>query len=91
MPIPQNITRQHIIQAMKEIDVKGVPKANKSRKYDLDSGNQKYPPKYTVSIANDFAGNKELPVGDFYGGDEANNFLRERGFGICDKRGRPIT
>ncbi|MEO7862624.1 MAG: HNH endonuclease [Nitrospirales bacterium] len=90
MPIPQNITRQHVVQAMRQIDVKGVPPVNKSTKYDLWSGKRKYPPKYTISQANHFAGNKELLVSDFYGGNEANNFLIARDFKIIDKRGNLI-
>ena len=90
MPIPQNIKQQHIIRAMKKIDCKGFSKVNRSRKCDLEFDKGKYPPKYTISQANDFAGNKALPVSDFFGGTEANSFLIARGFKICDKKGNPI-
>lgn len=52
MSISQNITRQHIIQAMKRIDTEGVPRGDKSTGYDLSYNDRKYPPKYTISLAN---------------------------------------
>lgn len=91
MSIPQNITRQHIIEAMKRIDAEGVPGANKSTKYDLIHNGQKYPPKYTISLANVSPNMKEHPVEEFSGGGEANQFLIARNFKVCDKQGKPIT
>ena len=90
MPIPQNITRQHIIQAMRKIDAEGVPRMNVARKYALKSDKRTYPPKWTISLANEFPNKEILPVSDFYGGNEANNFLIARDFRICDKSGKPI-
>ena len=74
MPIPQNIKQKHIIRAMKKIDSKGFSKVNRSRKYDFEFDKGKYPPQYTISQANDFDGNKALPLSDFFGGTEANSF-----------------
>jgi hypothetical protein len=91
MSIPQNITRQHIIQAMKRIDVEGVPRGNKSTGYDLNYNDRKYPPKYTISLANALPNKEEFPVADFNGGKEANNFLIARDFIVCDKKsGKPV-
>lgn len=90
MSIPQNITRQHIIQAMKRIDAEDVPRINESRKYDLAYNGRKYPSKYTISLANVLPNKQELPVAVFFGGNEANNFLIARDFTVCDKKsGKP--
>ena len=35
MAIPQNITDENIIQALKYIDQHGIPEKNKSTKYEL--------------------------------------------------------
>jgi hypothetical protein len=91
MSIPQNITRKHILQAMKRIDVEFVPGANMSRKYDLIHDGRKYPPKYTISLANVSPNKREHPVANFSGGGEANNFLIARDFKVCDKQGKSVT
>ena len=50
--IPNNITKEHLVKAIKEIDKEGVPKGRQSFKYDLDYSGKKYPPLLVVSYAN---------------------------------------
>jgi hypothetical protein len=80
--IPSNISRGHLIQAMEEIDKNGVPEDRVSTKYYVRHNGRHYPPKYLISIANRYANGKELEPLTFHGGDEANPFLRERGFEV---------
>ena len=66
--IPKNIKRQNIIDALEEIDDKGIPEHRESTKYLLNYQNTYYPPKYVISIANKYANGVELPPSEFSGG-----------------------
>ena len=61
MAIPKNISKSHILEALKYIDENGVPDKNKSTKYELvtESG-KKYPPKYVIAVANHLTNNEEI-------------------------------
>jgi len=84
--IPPEITRDHIIQAIKEIDTSGYPERNESRKYDLLFEGKRFPPKVVLSYANKYLNEKVLDVSQFSGGESAaNKFLKERGFEILLK------
>ncbi|MCB0534786.1 MAG: hypothetical protein KDD14_21455 [Saprospiraceae bacterium] len=49
--IPTNIKKQHLLQAIAEIDRYGVPSYQQSTGYDLVYKNKLYPPKLVVQIA----------------------------------------
>jgi len=83
--IPENITREHILRALEEIDHNGIPESRKSTRYYLASGGKQYPPKYVISLANKYANGPELNPANFSGGPEANSFLRRRGFHTVEK------
>lgn len=85
--IPENITREHILEAIKEIKIEEIPIGNRSKKYDLLANNDKrFPPKVVISVANKFVNGKSLDVSKFSGGEQtANKFLEERGFKIVSK------
>lgn len=83
--IPHPITRQHILEAIKRIDAEGVPAAHQSTKFDLLYEGNYYPPKYVLSLAHVYVNGKELSHKDFSGGDEANRFLKFRGFTVVKK------
>jgi hypothetical protein len=86
LKIPTNITREHILGAVKEIDANGYPEKNESRKYDLVVNGSHYPPKIVISIANKIANGTLFDVSKFSGGEQyANRFLKERGFEIVPK------
>lgn len=57
------ITQQHILSAIKEIDKEGIPANRQSSGYDLSHGGKFYPPKLVLSIANRFATGRELTAG----------------------------
>ncbi len=84
MPIPDNISKEHIMQAAHYIDEKGVPLNRKSKSYDVIIDNKPYPPKYIISIANIFANNKKLEPDQFTTHD-ALRYLRNLNFKIIRK------
>lgn len=81
--IPPNITNEHIVRAIKEIDNgRVIPQSRESHGYLLKFNGKIYPPKFTISLANKYANGTELQPDDFHGGDETNNFLKSRSFEI---------
>ena len=80
--IPKNITRQHILAAIAEIDRVGTPDRKASRKFTVNYNGRLYPPKYLVCLANRHANGNELSSSVFNGGVETNEFLRSRGFTV---------
>jgi len=80
--IPDQIKRQHILDALVEVDRNGVPPNRRATKFELVHDGRKYPPKYVLSVAARHAMGTQLPPGSFGGGSEANSFLTERGFQI---------
>jgi 5-methylcytosine-specific restriction protein B len=84
--IPENIKREHIIQAIEEVETSEIPPERNSEKYDLEYNKKTYPAKYIVSIANKYANNNELLYSTFGGGKETNSFLKSLGFSIINKK-----
>lgn len=84
--IPQEIKREHVLQAIADIRAGGVPKKREPTKFHLVHEGRLYPPKFALSLAAKFATGEELPAAEFSGGDEANSFLSGLGFEIQPKR-----
>jgi MoxR-like ATPase len=82
--IPSNITKEHILKALEEINQKGVPNHRQSARFFLSFENSYYPPKFVISVANRYANGTELDPTRFSGGDETNAFLVSRGFEITE-------
>ena len=82
--IPDNITRQHILRIIEDLNhgIVVVPPRQRSVKYCLEFNKMHYPPKYLVRMANVRANGQEL--WNFYGGPEINDFCRSRGFTIVE-------
>jgi len=78
----QVITRDHVLEALLEIDEEGVPHEAQSTYYDLVHGAERYPPKYVLSLASRHATGEELDRALFAGGEASPAFrlLRELGF-----------
>ena len=76
----QNVSKENIIDAIKYIDVNGIPEKNRSSKYEivLENGN-KYPPKYVIAVAEHIAYGTEIDISGF-NTIEAKNYLQKRGF-----------
>lgn len=83
--IPQNITREHIRQAAAQIYEQGVPPERESKKYDVIVDEKRFPPKYVISKANEYANGEELQPFVFIA-SEALKFLDRLGFRITLKR-----
>jgi len=82
--IPKNIYRKHILNAIKEIDRKGVPRGRESKKFHAFYHGKYYPPKYVISLANKYANGLELDPSEFSGGQEAKKLLERMGFKIVE-------
>jgi hypothetical protein len=78
--IPPNISVEHIIRALEDIDNNGIPESRMATYYYLSYKGKRYPPKYVISIANKYANGSELNPAIFSGGQETNNYLRRKGF-----------
>ena len=87
MSLPENITRDHLIQAISKIDTEGLPNDGASQYYDVVYKGNKYPPKLVLSYANIFANGLELDRNTFKGGLGTPCFklLEREGF-IIDKK-----
>jgi MoxR-like ATPase len=83
MAIPNNISTEHIIEALEQIDQMGVENLRAPTKFELLFDGKRYPPKEVLRFANEIANGNELY--NFSGGDESNNFLIKRGFSIVLK------
>lgn len=83
MGIPNNITTNHVLQALEEIDQIRLKPRRQSTKFDLYHNDKRYPPKEVLRFANRIANDYELV--EFGGGDESNNFLIKLGFVVVLK------
>jgi 5-methylcytosine-specific restriction protein A len=83
--IPKNITKEHIIRALQEIDKSAYPKEHESTKFDLIYNGERYPPKYVIRTANIYANGVPFETDYFSGGNESNKFLKKLGFSIKEK------
>jgi hypothetical protein len=86
MAIPVSVQRQHVIDAIEEIERNGVSKLRESSRFDLVFRENRFPPKYVLSIAARIATGTELSPDDFSRDDEAISFLRKLGFAIQSQR-----
>lgn len=90
MAIPEDITAQHIRQALRYIDEHGVPPRRQSTRFSLVHRSREYPPKYVLSLAAELGLGRELSPGEFGGGPETNSFLTRRGFDVRGEGGEVV-
>ena len=85
MKIPRGITREHVLQAIKDLDT-GVPhRFGTSRKYDLLFAGRRYPPKAVLGLALGHLLQRRDVPNTFSGGEVTNGLLRGLGFEIVNK------
>ena len=77
--IPDNIEVEHVLKAVDLIDREGVPSSRRSVYYDLIKDGKSYPPKYIISIANQYANGSHHPPGRF-NAVQAKNYLARKKF-----------
>jgi len=84
---PNNITKEHLEQAIEEINRDGIRKGRHSSTYNLIHNGKTYPPRLVLSIANRHANNSELDPKYFPEGKETEAFqlLENHGFIIVEK------
>jgi hypothetical protein len=83
--IPKDvIRREHILKAIQEVQIHGIPPKRLSKKFLLAYGGKHYPPKYIVSLANKYVKGSALNPDNFSGGAETNGFLSSLGFNIVE-------
>jgi len=82
------ITKEHILAAIKEIDEQGIRSGRHSSTYDLVYEGKSYPPKLVISIANRYATGTELDSSTFAGGlgTDAFKLLEKLDFKIVPKK-----
>jgi len=80
--IPNQISQEHVLLALEQIDQQGIPPNRESRKFHLHHNGRPYPPKYVISLASQYATGRALPPKEFTGGEETNRFLRNLGFRV---------
>lgn len=83
--IPKSVTRDRLLDALRQIDRDGVPRGRESRGYDLLHDGRTYPPKYVVALAIEAVTGRVADLQAFGGGDETNTFLRGHGFTVLAK------
>ena len=88
--IPASITKSQVMEAMRRISREGVPPQRNSRDYCLVEDGCHFPPKYTISLAQEIAAGRCLRSDEFSGGPESNSFLESCGFNVveCNCGGR---
>lgn len=82
-----DVTAEHVLKAIADIDRDGVPADTQSTKYDLVYGDKRYPPKLVLSLATGHATGEPLDRSSFKGGEESRAFdvLRKLGLFIEPK------
>ncbi len=88
--IPENITKEHMLKAIRDVDsgIRNVSSPEISHDYCLVYSGERYkhfPPKVVIKRANLYANGHEILYGEgiFYGGKgkgRANSFCGSRGF-----------
>lgn len=81
--IPKNITKDHILSAIKRIDSEIIDAKRKERKWAVEYNHKIYPCKLIISYANVFANNGELdPSPNVFTTYMAQDYLKKFNFKI---------
>jgi len=85
--IPEGITREHVIQAIRDYESGAAHDFGPSTTYDLVHESKRYPPKAILGLAAGYVLGRPLRPGDFGGGEKSKCFrvLRTLGFRIEPK------
>lgn len=90
MPLPKNITADHVREAIALLDAGREHAFGGSSKFDLLVDGRRYAPKAVLGIAASLASGRELGPHDFRGGhgtNQANAVLERLGFAVVEKPG----
>ena len=78
----RNMRSQHVVQAIRRIDRKGIPPRHQSREWVLKIDDRKYPPKYVVKLAYEFSNEGSTISSEDFNVWEAAAFLLGLGFEV---------
>jgi 5-methylcytosine-specific restriction enzyme B len=80
----KDIERQHVLEALNNINSSGIPPDARSTTYDLIFEDKRYPPKLVLSLASKHARGQDFDRSLFSGGEKSPAFLllRKLGFHI---------
>lgn len=85
MPIPDNIQREHILEAMLKVHREKVPYARAAHRYVVNYEGVEYPCKLLISWANLYANGEPLdPDPSNFNTYDAQTYLRDKEFNIVD-------
>ncbi len=85
MPIPDNIKREHVFQAIIKTDREGIPPRRNALCYSLVYAGKEYPCKLIISRANLFINGEELdPDPRNFTTYHAQDYLEKLGFTIIN-------
>lgn len=83
MPIPNNIEREHIFQAMLKIEREGIPARRGAREWAIDYEGIIYPCKLLISWGNLYINGEELdPDPNNFNTYDAQEYLLGKGFNV---------
>ena len=83
MAIPE-FERQHVLQAIEQIDRDGYPEEYEPTKFYVRHEGKDYPPKYIISLAIEAAHGIRLDHSNFTGGYPTNSRLEKVGFDVVE-------
>ncbi len=84
----ENVTKEHVINAIRKIDENGLHGFSDSKYYDVLYKDKRYPPKPIMALAEEMVIGQKVNTTDFNGGEGTPAFrkLEELGFNIIPKR-----
>lgn len=86
MAFSEKISREHILEAIANIEAAGkIPAHRSSTTWDLVHNNKAYPPKYVLELAHKFLARGGKERRRFRSGVQTYNFLRSRRFTVVPK------
>ena len=85
MPIPKNINREHIFQAIIKIEKEGIPNNQNLQKWALNYDGKNYPVKLIISWSNIFANKEVLDINpNNFQSQSAKSYLEKLGFNVVE-------
>jgi 5-methylcytosine-specific restriction protein B len=87
--VPEGLTRDHVIQALAELDARADHPFGAPTGYELVFEGKRYPPKAVIGLAYRHLAGRILRPEEFSGGEapgQANDVLRQLGFTVVEKR-----
>jgi len=83
----EKITKEHIEEAIFEVDKEGIPNNARSNTYDVVVDGKRYPPKLLIEKASKHSPGKAIARKDFHGGKDKTSFkvLSDCGYKIKKK------